>query len=140
MCHLRSLSAVRARWRLATSQMTGSSNRLSAARRWRSLLHRPTPRTTSESLAWLTALEQQALAQSHLPAVLRRPDSRDEFDIALGEAKTALQLGNSRSGASARRERWRRGGATLWPCGRALAIRTREAYGAERYDEVRKAA
>jgi hypothetical protein len=48
--------------------MTGSSNRLSAARRWRSLLHRPTPRTTNWTLAWLTALEQQALAQSHLPA------------------------------------------------------------------------
>jgi hypothetical protein len=37
-------------------------------RRWRSLLRRPTPQTTSETHAWLTALEQQALAQSHLPA------------------------------------------------------------------------
>jgi hypothetical protein len=53
---------------LATSQMTGSSNRLSAARWWRSLLRRPTPRTASETHAWLTALKQQALAQSHLPA------------------------------------------------------------------------
>jgi hypothetical protein len=26
--------------------------------------------------------------------VLRRPDSRDEFELALGEAMTALQLGN----------------------------------------------
>jgi hypothetical protein len=33
--------------------MTGNSNRLSAARRWRSLLRRPTPRTTSETHAWL---------------------------------------------------------------------------------------
>jgi hypothetical protein len=48
--------------------MTGSSNRLSAARRWRSLLRRPTPRTTSETHAWFTALEQQASAQLHLPA------------------------------------------------------------------------
>jgi hypothetical protein len=34
------------------------------------VLRRPTPRTTSETHAWLTALslEQQALAQSHLPA------------------------------------------------------------------------
>jgi hypothetical protein len=61
------LSAVRACRRSATSQMTGSRNRLSAARRWRSLLRRPTPGTTSETHAWLTALEQQALAQS-LPA------------------------------------------------------------------------
>jgi hypothetical protein len=48
--------------------MTGSSNRLSAARRWRSLLRRLTPRTTSETHVCLAALEQQALAQSHLPA------------------------------------------------------------------------
>jgi hypothetical protein len=106
---MRSLSAVRACWRLATSQMTGSSNRLSAARRWRSLLRRPTPRTTSETHAWLTALEQQAQEQSHQPAlcsgslhssrklwrsrtlarVLRRPDSRD-VELALGEAMTAV--------------------------------------------------
>jgi hypothetical protein len=26
--------------------------------------------------------------------VLRRPDSRDEFELALGEAMTALQFGN----------------------------------------------
>jgi hypothetical protein len=26
--------------------------------------------------------------------VLRRPDSREEFELALGEAMTALQLGN----------------------------------------------
>jgi hypothetical protein len=74
--------------------------------------------------------------------VLWRPDSRDGFELAVGEAMTALQLGNSRSGSSARHERWRRGGATLLPGTRALAIRTREAYGAEcsNFIEVRKAA
>jgi hypothetical protein len=45
--------------------MTGSSNRLSAARRWCSLLRRPTTRTTSETHAWFTALEQKCW---HLPA------------------------------------------------------------------------
>ncbi len=73
--------------------MTGSSNRLSAARRWRSLLRRPTPRTTSETHAWLSAFEQQALALSPV-RMPRRPDSRDEFELALGEAMLALQLGN----------------------------------------------
>jgi hypothetical protein len=66
---------------------------LSAARRWCSLLRRPTPRTTSETHAWLTALEQQALAQSHLPACSGAL-LRDEFELALGEAMTALQLGH----------------------------------------------
>jgi hypothetical protein len=64
VCHSRSLSAVRL---LAFGNEP--SNRLSAARRRRSLLRRPTPQTTSEAHAWLTELEQQqALAQSHLPA------------------------------------------------------------------------
>jgi hypothetical protein len=71
--------------------------------------------------------------------VLRRPDSRDEFELALGEAMTALQLGNCDL-VSTRHERWRRGGATLWPGTRALATRTREGYGAERFNEARKAA
>jgi hypothetical protein len=43
--------------------------------------------------AWLTALAASAGAVA--PArVLRRPDSRDEFELALGEAMLALQLGN----------------------------------------------
>jgi hypothetical protein len=53
--------------------MTGSRNRLSAARRWRSLLRRLTPRTIRETHAWFTAL------------------------LALGEAVAAMQL--VRSGA-----------------------------------------
>ncbi len=72
--------------------------------------------------------------------MLRRPDSRDEFELALGEAMTALQLGKcdlvrlrgtSDGGVAAR---------LSWAGTRALATRTREAYGAERYNEVRKAA
>jgi hypothetical protein len=74
--------------------MTGSRNRLSASHRWRSLLRRPTPRTTSETHAWLTELEQQALAQSHWPACSGALILRDGFELALGEAITALQLGN----------------------------------------------
>jgi hypothetical protein len=72
--------------------------------------------------------------------VLRRTDSHDEFEPALGEAMTALAARQLRFGASARHERWRRGGATLWPGARALATRTREAYGGERYNKARKAA
>jgi hypothetical protein len=88
---------------------------------------------------WLCTRAVSAVAVAHA-RVLRRPNSRDEFELALGEAMTTLQLGNSRSGASARHERWRRGGATLWPGTRALAIRTREAYGAERFNEARNEA
>jgi hypothetical protein len=73
--------------------------------------------------------------------VLRRPDSRDEFELALGEAMTALQRSATAIWCySARYERWWRGGVTLWPGTRALAIRTREAYGAERFNEARKTA
>jgi hypothetical protein len=74
--------------------------------------------------------------------VLRRPDSRDEFELALGEAVTVMgdAARQLRSGASARHERWRRGGVTLWPGTRTLAFRTREVYGGERYNEVRQAA
>jgi hypothetical protein len=68
VCHSHSLSAVRACWRLATSQIQRQQQPLFAARRWRSLLRRPTPRTISETHAWRTALEQKVLAQSHLPA------------------------------------------------------------------------
>jgi hypothetical protein len=118
--------------------MTGS-NRLSASRWWRSLLRRPTPRTTSETHAWLTTLEKQALVAVAPARVLRRPDSCDEFELALGEAMTAAAR-QLRSGASARHERLRRGGTTLWPGTHALATRTHEAYGTERYNEVRKAA
>jgi hypothetical protein len=57
------------------------------------VLRRPTPRTTSETHAWLTALEQQALAQSHFSAC-SGARSHDEFEPALGEALTVLQLGN----------------------------------------------
>jgi hypothetical protein len=67
------------------------SKRLSAARRW--LLRRPTPRTTSETHAWLTALEQQALAQSHLPACSGARIRATGLSWP-GEAMTALQLGN----------------------------------------------
>jgi hypothetical protein len=70
--------------------------------------------------------------------VLRRPDSRDEFEPALGTAMTALQLGNCDL-VRLRGTSDGGGGGTLWPGTRALAIRTREAYGAERYNEVRKA-
>ncbi len=74
--------------------MTGSSNRLSAARRWLLLLRRPTPRTTSETHA-LAHCTRAASAGAVAPArVLRRRDSRDEFELALGEAMAALQLGN----------------------------------------------
>jgi hypothetical protein len=72
--------------------------------------------------------------------VLRCPDSRDEFELALGEVMTALQLGNcdlvrlrgtSDGGVAAR---------LSWAGTRALAIRTREAYGGERYNEAYQAA
>ncbi len=58
------------------------------------VLRRPTPRTTSEAHAWLTALEQQALVAVAHARVLRRPDSHDEFELALGEAMLAQQLDN----------------------------------------------
>jgi hypothetical protein len=70
--------------------------------------------------------------------VPRRPDSRDEFELALGEAMLALQLGNCDLVRCAARTMARL-------CGPALArwrsvVRTREAYGGERFNEVRKAA
>ena len=70
----------------------------------------------------------------------RRPDSRDEFELALDEAMTVMQLGNcdlvrlrgtSDGGVAAR---------LSWAGTCALATRTREAYGAECFNEARKAA
>jgi hypothetical protein len=53
---------------------------------------------------------------------------------------TAVQLGNCDLVRLRGMSCCRRGGATLWPGTRTLAIRKREAYGAERYNEARKAA
>ncbi len=71
--------------------------------------------------------------------MLRRPDSRDEFELALGEAMTALQLGNC---DLVRLRGTSDGGVAVRLCDPALARwrSVHETYDAERYNEARKAA
>ncbi len=54
------------------------------------------PDTSNDQLdARLAHCTRTASAGAVAPAcLLRRPDSRDEFELALGEAMTAVQLGN----------------------------------------------
>jgi hypothetical protein len=102
----------------------------------------------SEARAWLNALEEQALALAHCPRA-PAPDSRDEFELALGAAATPRQLGNcdlARCRAALLRGTRLTGGvaphtaAGFVARARALATGAREAYGAERYNEARQAA
>jgi hypothetical protein len=86
---MRTLSAVR--WRLATSQMTGNSNRL--VRRASVALTAASLDTSDDQrdarLAH-TALEQQALAQSHWPACSGAPDSGDAQRCWRSNSTTAI--------------------------------------------------
>ncbi len=70
----------------------------------------------------------------------RRPDSHDEFELALDEVMTVMQLGNCDLVRCAARADGGVAARLSWAGTRALAIPTREAYGVERYIEVRKAA
>jgi hypothetical protein len=74
--------------------MTGSNNRL--VRRASVVFAVTSPDTSDDQLdARLAHCTRAASAGAVAPArVLRRPDLRDEFEPALGEAVTALQLGN----------------------------------------------
>jgi hypothetical protein len=68
--------------------------------------------------------------------VLRRPDSRDEFELALGEAMTALLRSATAIWcvcAARAMAAWRR---DFVAGTRALAIRKHEAYGSERYNKA----
>ena len=90
--------------------------------------------------ARLAHCTRAASAGAVAPArVLRRPDSRDEFELALGEAMTALQLGNC---DLVRLRGTSDGGVAARLCGPALARwrSVHETYDAERYNEARQAA
>jgi hypothetical protein len=67
VCHSRSLSAVRAR---AFGDEPDDRQQQPLVRRASVVLAAASPDTSNDQrdAAWLTALEQQALAQSHLPA------------------------------------------------------------------------
>ena len=71
--------------------------------------------------------------------MLRRPDPHDEFELVLGEAVTVMQLGNC---DLVRLRGTSDGGVAAELCGwhSRAGTGTREAYGAERYNEARKAA
>jgi hypothetical protein len=95
-----------------------------------------------DARAWFNALEKASAGTGALARVPRRSHSRDEFELALGKAVTACR---STTAILLRRMRLLRGTrarseATLWPCVGAPAIGAREAYGAKRYNEARKAA